>query len=118
MLFEAMITVCGWDYDTLTPSARAWVNAAVAELRPVCDDPQELLKRGRRYYRRYGRRYATPSSMVKHFAAFGDPTPVVVTADTCVEHLFQEDSDEDQRGRYCVRCKSWIPTVTQLRLIE
>ena len=114
-LFEAMVTVCGWDYQTLTPSARGWINGALKELRPVCDDPKELLKRGRRYYLRYG--YATPSAMVKHYPAFGDPTPVVITAENCEEHLFPEEP-EDDRGRYCVRCREWIPVVVQLRLIE
>ena len=114
-LFEAMITVCGWDYSTLTPKGRDWINAGLKDIRPVCDDPQELLKRGRRYYNRWG--YATPTSMAKHFAAFGDPTTIEFTPQDCT-HLYQEGASEDHRGQYCVRCKTWIPNVTQLRLIE
>jgi len=115
-LFEAVIHVAGWNYPSLTDSGRHWLNGALKELRAVNATPDEVLLRGRRYWAKYKTR-PTPTALCKHWSALGDPTTIVFTPQDCT-HLYQEGAEEDHRGQYCVRCKTWIPNVTQLRLIE
>jgi len=67
-LWDMMLHVCGWEYETMTPSARGWVNQALKDLRAVNATPDDLLFRARNYFMSYGRR-PTPTAMTKHWSA-------------------------------------------------
>ncbi len=121
LLFEAVLKVAGWEYDTLTPSARGWLNAAVKELRSVGATPDEVLIRGRRYWDRNPNRTPrrpSPSTLAKNWPALVETGALAaeILPRNC-SHLYQEGDDEDERGRYCVRGRTWSGVV-QLRLIE
>ena len=116
-LWEMLLHVCGYDPKEITASSRGWLNQGLKELREVHATPEELLLRARRYWDKFKRR-PSPSAMSKHWASLGGTAPFSTPLESgpC-EHLFPEEP-EDSRGRYCVRCREWVPVVVQLRLIE
>ncbi|KKN73772.1 hypothetical protein LCGC14_0397200 [marine sediment metagenome] len=122
LLFEAILKVAGWEYATLTDSARGWINAARKELHAVGATPEEVLIRGRRYWDRNPNRSPrrpSPSTLAKHWPNLVE-TPAMGAAafdEGPCDHLYQEIEPDGDRGDYCVRCRTWSGLV-QLKLLE
>ncbi len=119
LLFEAVLRVSGWEYKTLTTSARFSLNAALKELREVNATPDEVVVRGRRYWDRYANRTPrrpSPSTLAKNWPSLIDTSPLGAPApeEGPCDHLYEEGDETD---RYCVRCKMFTGAV-QLTLIE
>ena len=76
--FDAMLYVCGWDYESLTEEARGWVNGALPSLRKLDASYDEIVTRGRHYFLTYRQR-PTPSALVKHWPALAEP-PLRISA--------------------------------------
>ena len=123
LLFEAVLRVAGWSESELTDSARGRTNRALKELRAVGATPEEVLIRGRRYWKKYpnfASRRPAPWTLASHWPGLVEAGPMgapVVPEGPC-EHLFSDMDDGDERGRYCPRCKSWQPHAVQLKLID
>lgn len=75
LLFEAVAEVCGIDWSRLTSAARGPLNRAVADLRSVEADPDEVAGRVAAYRRAFPDAALTPSALAKHWPAL-DPAIV------------------------------------------
>ena len=95
LLFEAVMTVAGWNADDLTQSARGRTNRALVELREVGATPEEVLIRGRRYWEKYkdlSTARPAPWTLAAHWPGLGVPTH---------EHVWRRIDDV---GQFCAEC--------------
>jgi len=67
-MFEAVCEACGIDWGELTDTARGSLNKAVAQIRAVCQDPDEVARRARNWPYETP---LTPPSLAKHWPNLG-----------------------------------------------
>lgn len=66
-LFDAVTAVCGIEPSELTPSARGVLNRALADLRKVGAEPDDVHERAAVYHRLYPHAALTPPALAKHW---------------------------------------------------
>lgn len=71
-LFGVLLRACDMRFTELTPSARGSANRALAELRSVGADGDELQARARRYRQRWPDMELTPTALAKHWASLAN----------------------------------------------
>ena len=71
-LWDAVMDACGVNTGELTGSARGGHNKAVAELRAINANPQDVAARARNYRRTYPNASLTPTALAKHWASLAN----------------------------------------------
>lgn len=116
LLWEAVVEVCHLDTSSLPATARGVINRSVEELRRAGAAPAEVHRRAARY--RSGTAgiprgtKLTHRALVVHWPALAAPVPATLPEDPdaapyCPPHLYVGDDAADDRGGYCVRCKTF-----------
>ncbi len=73
LLFEALVTACKYEQDTLTGIERGRLNKACKQLREVNATPEDVRRRAAEYRRRWPRIDLTPQGLVGNWSQLAKP---------------------------------------------
>lgn len=74
LLFEALCEACGADWTQMTKAERGKYNAACKQLREIGAEPEEVIRRAKRYAYEHKDWALTPTALISHWSEFPKPT--------------------------------------------
>lgn len=106
-LYDTLLQVCSGD-GGIPKTSHSYVSKFVEELRSAGATPGEIRARARHYRTRlpYKEWAFTPAALVKYWPFLTDQSEKQLDGHRCPPHRWT-DMGDDQRGRYCLACRTW-----------